>query len=303
MSKSKWLMKNQSVFSSEDDSFQVTCHVCSGSFEVLKTQNVDKLVCGHWMCHDCFYKLFALSIFMPQYMPPRCCELPQAKRAESMSSRILVSPEVNKIWEQAKALGSENWECSERHLTIPELLEITTGPRRVWKITLVCDLCAEKYGHESPLALRCLFCKKPASSDSCRCLEILHSIASPRFCTTMRGCSSKASKLGEDLDYAYSLARSQASVDVEYQFWGEIEGQKTNKLYSPAAPVSPPESEAGDFPWTSSAIPPPPAAAPLAPAPPNQTPAAEPGTCPRCRTIRYVYDGGERPSIDGSDFW
>lgn len=150
----------------------VQCYWCFETFKcegatlcANSTGPIDRLQCGHMVCHQCLLESFALSLASPNYMPPRCC---QPIIGHDLG-RLLVPPEVNEAWmfmyEFTDRMRTKPWVCPGGHLSSPM---VTDTALPMWGKLVSCRRCTPSLLN-GPVdrALFCLFCKEEACRGIC----------------------------------------------------------------------------------------------------------------------------------------
>lgn len=157
------------------------CQTCTWKYSYL-TGPIEYLSCGHFMCHVCLLRRLALSLVLPQYMPPRCCDSPNGEIDLGSFRRMLLDPKVYDAWRKLKDIRWRKWVCPRGHGPLSGSLLLTTGPGVIWKQPVNCsgcltqtyrpirkDLQLPEFGPGCKRTEFCLFCSHQTDSENCRC--------------------------------------------------------------------------------------------------------------------------------------
>ncbi|KAH8647842.1 kinase-like domain-containing protein [Xylariales sp. PMI_506] len=200
-----------------------SCKQCS-----TLTSQIERLTCGHYMCHQCLISLVALSLISPKFMPPRCCECPLGSgeiKREALG-KIILTPDVNStlcaLYDLEEKVRSGSWSCPDEHPPHNGSPLVTYSSVPVWKGSIECTSCFEPESpYTTPTTAQesrrtglsrkqfCLFCC--GTYGECLCLENHNSvikrfvrnlgatgILSDHFLSHINSAKSAMAKLGND---------------------------------------------------------------------------------------------------------
>lgn len=127
------------------------------------------------MCHGCLLGLIALSLVLPEYMPPQCCDnyFGILNAGGRSFKRLAVDAPVRMAWRRTRRLQRDGLKCPDGHVIQSYDLQ-TNDKRPIWREYFCCETCEYEKCIRSPSNSKktarrfCLFCQRHIKSTYCR---------------------------------------------------------------------------------------------------------------------------------------